>query len=70
MVGSEELSYALPSQSWSAQYSFCTLLNLPVTVEAAPPALNPTAPAFRPRRNAAVAARTRIQELAQMNDED
>ena len=41
-----------------------------VAVEAAPPALNPTVPAFRPRRNAAVAARARIQELAQMNDED
>jgi len=27
-----------------------------MAVEASPPALNPTAPAFRPRRNAAVAA--------------
>ena len=43
---------------------------LELTCDMAPPALNPTAPAFRPRRNAAVTAWTRIQELAQMNDED
>ena len=36
----------------------------------APAALNPTVPAFRPRRNAAVAARACIQELAQMHDQD
>ena len=32
------------------------------------PALNPTVPAFRPRRSTAVAARAHIQELAQTDD--
>ena len=45
-------------------------LTCDMAVEASPPALNPTAPAFRPRRNAAVAPRAHIQELAQINDED
>ena len=40
-----------------------------MAVETAPAALNPTVPAFRPGRNAAVAAGARIQELAQMDDE-
>ena len=35
-----------------------------------PAALNPTVAAFRPQRNAAVAARAHIQELAQMDDEN
>ena len=52
------------------QFLYPLELTCDMAVEAAPPALNPTAPAFRPRRNAAVAARARIQELAQMNDED
>ena len=41
-----------------------------MAVDTAPAALNPTVPAFRPRRNAAVAAGARIQELAQMDDEN
>ena len=41
-----------------------------MTVETAPAALNPTVQGFRPRRNAAVAAGVRIQELAQMDDEN
>ena len=41
-----------------------------MAVETAPAALNPTVQGFRPRRNAAVAAGTRIQELAQMDDEN
>ena len=41
-----------------------------MAVETAPAALNPNVLAFRPRRNAAVAAGARIQELAQMDDEN
>ena len=52
------------------QFLYPLELTCDMAVEAALPALNPTLPAFRPRRNAAVAARARIQELAQMNDED
>ena len=52
------------------QFLYPLELTCYMAVEAAPPALNPTVPVFRPRRNAAVAARARIQELAQMNDED
>ena len=52
------------------QFLYPLELTCDMAVEAAPPALNPTVPAFRPRRTAAVAARARIQELAQMNDED
>ena len=45
-------------------------LELTCDMTMAPAALNPTVPAFRPRRNAAVAARARIQELAQTDDQD
>ena len=55
---------------WPVQFLSPLELTSDMAVEAAPPAPNPTAPAFRPRRNAAVVARARIQELAQMNDED
>ena len=41
-----------------------------MAVGTAPAALNATVQGFRPRRNAAVAAGARIQELAQMDDED
>jgi len=55
---------------WPVQFLSPLELTSDMAVEAAPPAPNPTALAFRPRRNAAVVARARIQELAQMNDED
>lgn len=45
-------------------------LELTCDMTMAPAALNPTVTAFRPRRNAAVAARARIQELAQTDDQD
>ena len=45
-------------------------LELTCDMTMAPAALNRTVPAFRPRRNAAVAARARIQELAQTDDQD
>lgn len=45
-------------------------LELTCDMTMAPAALNPTVLAFRPRRNAAVAARARIQELAQTDDQD
>ena len=45
-------------------------LELTCDMTVAPAALNPTLPAFRPRINAVVAARARIQELAQMDDEN
>jgi len=45
-------------------------LELTCDMTVAPAALNPTVKALRPRRNAAVAARARIQELAQMDDEN
>ena len=45
-------------------------LELSCVMRAAPAALNPTLAAFRPQRNAAVAARARIQELEQMDDEN
>ena len=35
-----------------------------------PPPLNPTAPIFRPTRDAAVAARSRIQEMAENENEE
>ena len=41
-----------------------------MAVGTAPAALNATVQGFRPRRNAAVAAGARIQELAQMDDEN
>ena len=44
-------------------------LELTCDMTAAPAAPNPTVPALRPRRNAAVAARPRIQELTQMDDD-
>ena len=43
-------------------------LELTCDMTVAPAALNPSVPAFRPRRNAAVAARAHTQELAQMDD--
>ena len=43
-------------------------LELTCDMTVAPAALNPSVPAFRPRRNAAVAARAHIQELAQTDD--
>ena len=52
------------------QHLYPLELTCDMAVETAPAALNPTVPAFRPRRNAAVAARARIQELAQMDDEN
>ena len=52
------------------QFLYALELTCNMAVEAAPPALDPTVPAFRSRRNATVDARVRIQELAQMNDED
>jgi len=72
MVWSEEQSYALPSQSFEhlVQHLYPLELTCDMAVETAPAALNPTGPAFRPHRNAAVAARARIQELAQMDDEN
>jgi len=45
-------------------------LELTCDMTVATAALNPTVPAFTPRRNAAVAARSRIQELAQLDDKD
>ena len=45
-------------------------LELTCDMTMAPAALNPIVPAFRPRRNAAVAARACIQELAQTDDQD
>ena len=45
-------------------------LELTCDMTVAPAALNPIVPAFRPRRNAAVAARARIQKLAKMDDEN
>ena len=45
-------------------------LELSCDMRAAPAPLNTTVAAFRPQRNAAVAARARIQELAQMDDEN
>ena len=45
-------------------------LELSCDMRAAPAPLNTTVVAFRPQRNAAVAARARIQELAQMDDEN
>ena len=44
-------------------------LELNSDMKAAPAALNPTVAAFRPQRNAVVAARARIPELARMDDE-
>ena len=44
-------------------------LELSYDMKAAPAALKPTVAAFRPQRNASVAARARIPELAQMDDE-
>ena len=52
------------------QHLYPLELTCDMAVETAPAALNPTVPAFRPRRNAAVAARAHIQELAQMDDEN
>ena len=52
------------------QHLYALELTCDMAVETAPAALNPTVPAFRPRRNAAVAAGARIQELAQMDDEN
>ena len=52
------------------QHLYPLELTCDMAVETAPAALNPTVPAFRPRRNAAVAARARIQELAQIDDEN
>ena len=52
------------------QHLYPLELTSDMAVETAPAALNPTVPAFRPRRNAAVAARARIQELAQIDDEN
>ena len=52
------------------QHLYPLELTCDMAVETAPVALNPTVPAFRPRRNAAVAAGARIQELAQMDDEN
>ena len=45
-------------------------LGLTCDMTAAPAALKPTVPAFRPRRNAAGTAKARIQELVQMDDEN
>ena len=45
-------------------------LELSCDMRAAPAPLNTTVAAFRPQRNAAVATRARIQELAQMDDEN
>ena len=45
-------------------------LELSCDMRAAPAPLNTTVAAFRPQRNAAVAARARIQQLAQMDDEN
>ena len=52
------------------QHLYPLELTCDMAVETAPAALNPTVPAFRPHRNAAVAARACIQELAQMDDEN
>ena len=70
MVWSEEQSYALPSQSLSVQHLYPLELTCDMAVGTAPAALNPTVQGFRPCRNAAVAAGARIQELAQMDDEN
>lgn len=40
------------------------------STEAENPPLNPEAPAFRPRRDAAVAARLRVQEIAERDQDD
>ena len=52
------------------QHLYALDLTCDMAVETAPAALNPTVPAFRPRRNAAVAAGARIRKLAQMDDEN
>ena len=52
------------------QHLYPLELTCDMAVETAPAALNPTGPAFRPRGNAAVAAGARIQELAEMDDEN
>ena len=40
------------------------------STEAANPPLNPEAPVYRPRRDAAVAARLRVQEIAELDQDD
>ena len=52
------------------QHLYPLALTCDMAVGTAPAALNPTVQGFRPCRNAAVAAGARIQELAQMDDEN